>query len=111
MARLPEGTRCGIHGDPTESGRCASCDRDHLDDGPSFSPGHVLEAKTGGYLVLSRSTPGCWWLVHERSCSCPAGRSGRESCWHRRQVAAFVAKLNEAMKRPTAPPNISALVD
>lgn len=23
---LPEGTRCGIHGLPTESGRCAACD-------------------------------------------------------------------------------------
>lgn len=28
MTRLPEGTRCGIHGDPTESGRCATCDQE-----------------------------------------------------------------------------------
>jgi hypothetical protein len=24
--RLPEGSRCGYHGEPTETGRCASCD-------------------------------------------------------------------------------------
>jgi hypothetical protein len=24
--RLPEGSRCGIHGDDTTSGRCATCD-------------------------------------------------------------------------------------
>lgn len=26
MTALPEGTTCGRHGDPTESGRCATCD-------------------------------------------------------------------------------------
>lgn len=115
--------------------RCGICDlpRDHEDghptdecpygdgleagdpnldgDGPLFRAGHVLEAKTGGYLVLSRTTPGCWWLVFERSCSCPAGRSGAESCWHRRRVAEFVRLLDESMKRPVAPVNVSAMVD
>lgn len=81
------------------------------DPGPDLRPGHVLESKTGGYLVKSRTAEGVWWLVYERSCSCPAGRAGSVSCFHRRQVAAFVAKMNEATKRPTAPPNVSALVD
>lgn len=96
--------------DPERLAQLAETD-ERQPDAPSFQPGHVLEAKTGGYLVLSRSAPGCWWLVSGRSCSCPAGRAGRERCWHRTQVAAFCAKLSEKYKRPTAPPNISALVD
>lgn len=82
-----------------------------MPDAPEFQPGHVLEALTGGYLVLSRTTPGAWWLVHGRTCSCPAGRGGAEGCWHRRQVAAFVSRLNAVQARPVAPPHVSALVD
>lgn len=81
------------------------------DPGPDFGPGHVLEAKTGGYLVQSKSTPGVWYLVHDRSCSCKAGRAGLERCVHRSQVAAFVKALNDDQRRPVAPPNVSALVD
>lgn len=81
------------------------------EDAPDFKAGHVLEAKTGGYLVQSRTTEGVWYLIAGRSCSCQAGRAGNERCWHRVQVAAFVAKINEALKRPVAEPNISAMVD
>lgn len=81
------------------------------EDAPDFKAGHVLEAKTGGYLVQSRTTEGVWYLVAGRSCSCEAGRRGMERCWHRRQVAKFVALLNESTKRPSAPPNIGALCD
>lgn len=80
-------------------------------DAPAYTPGHVLEVKTGGYLVLSRTTPGAWWLVSGRSCSCPAGQSGAERCFHRAQVARFVAALDAALARPVAPVNVSALVD
>jgi hypothetical protein len=83
----------------------------HLHDpGPEVEPGHVLEAKTGGYLVLSRSTVGVWYLVHGASCSCEAGRRGVR-CWHRSQVGQFVAALNREQARPVAPPHIAALVD
>lgn len=81
------------------------------DQHPELPVGFVKEAPGLGYFVKSRSTEGAWWLIAGRTCSCPAGRAGRERCWHRSQVAAFVAKINEAHKRPTAPPNISALVD
>lgn len=45
MTKLAIGTRCGIHGDPTHSGRCESCDaerageprtRCHCGNGPFF---------------------------------------------------------------------------
>lgn len=81
------------------------------DPGPDFGPCHVLEVKTGGYMVQSRSTPGTWYLVHGRSCSCPAGKAGRERCVHRQQVAAFVAALNAEQRRPAAPAAVSMLVD
>lgn len=83
---------------------------DH-DPGPDFGPGHVLEIKTGGYAVHSRSTPGVWYLVHGRSCSCQAGQKGLVSCVHRRQVAAFCAALNADQARPVAPPAVSMLCD
>jgi hypothetical protein len=73
--------------------------------------GTVRQAQAGGYFVASRSTPGAWWLVAGRSCSCPAGQAGAERCVHRRQVAAFVAAIDADHRRPTAPPNVSALVD
>lgn len=78
---------------------------------PTYGAGHVLEAKTGGYLVQSRSTRGVWYLVWEKDCSCKAGLSGSEVCWHRTAVRQFVKMLAEQHKRPSAPPNISALVD
>lgn len=80
------------------------------DFGPDHQAGHVLEVKTGGYMVLSRTTAGVWYLVSERSCSCRAGRSGTP-CWHRGQVARFVAALDATRRRPVAPPAVSMLVD
>lgn len=75
-----------------------------------FDPGHVLEAKTGGYLVKSRTATGVWWFVTGDSCSCHAGRDDKR-CWHVSQVTAFCRALDKSMARPTPPPNISALVD
>lgn len=80
------------------------------DPGPDLLPGHVLVVQSGGYMVQSRSTLGVWYLVHERSCSCEAGRKGTP-CWHRSQVAAFVAAMNARDARPTAPPAVSMLCD
>jgi len=85
--------------------------RQPQDDAPDLPVGFVTHAQGIGYFVKSRSTEGAWWLVAGRSCSCPAGQAGRERCWHRAQVQAFVARINEKLRRPTPPPNISALVD
>jgi hypothetical protein len=82
-----------------------------VDDLPSYKPGHVLHAKTGGYLVLSRSTPGVWYLVYGGSCSCKAGQTGSLVCWHRTQVARFVREIDRDLARPTAPPHIGAFCD
>lgn len=78
---------------------------------PAYQAGHVLEARTGGYLVKSRSTEGAWWLVFGSTCSCPAGQKGMKRCWHRAQVQAFCRALDLPLARPAAPANISALVD
>lgn len=69
---------------------------------PTYTAGHVLEAKTGGYLVQSRTTRGVWYLVWEKDCSCKAGLSGSEVCWHRSQVRQFVKALDETRRRPRA---------
>lgn len=74
---------------------------------PDFAPGHVLEAKTGGYLVKSRTTDGAWWLVYGDTCSCPADV---RVCFHQRQVAAFCAALSERYKRPRADDTSEAVV-
>jgi hypothetical protein len=75
----------------------------------------VRQLVGGGYMVASRSTPGAWWLVNVSNhaalawdCTCPAGTP---RCWHVRQVEA-VGRLQSALdRRPTPPPNVSALVD
>ena len=71
-------------------------------------PGMVRAGETGGYFVLSRSTPGAWWFVWGDECSCPA-RVKR--CFHVQQVERFVAALDDIRKRPSAKPNVSAMVD
>lgn len=68
-------------------------------------PDTVVAASPYGYFVKSRSTAG-WWLVNGRDCGCPATV---EVC-HHVQVAHAWARL-QAEPRPTAPTNISALVD
>lgn len=65
--------------------------------------GYVIEGKFGGYFVRSRTQDGVWWLISGTGCSCPAGRAGREVCWHRTQVARFCRELNEKHARPVAP--------
>lgn len=51
-----------------------------------------MPAPYGGALVASRSTPGSWWHVtSEGQCPCPATV---ERCWHIRQVAEYVRRLD-----------------
>ena len=45
---LPEGTRCGIHDEPTESGRCASCDQ-------AAGPTYLLRLTPNGAPPLAES--------------------------------------------------------
>lgn len=59
--------------------------------------GTVLTVPTVGYVVASRTTPGCWWLVDDRGCTCPADRV---PCWHQRQVVAHCRALDDANPRP-----------
>lgn len=60
-----------------------------------------------GYFVRSRSTEGAWWLVNGKGCTCPATIT---DCHHVRSAYAW-EKLHGPAPRPTAKPNISALVD
>lgn len=79
---------------------------------PEFPIGFVDVSKTGGYYVLGKC--GAWHRVTQAErleCDCEAGRNGSEICWHRRQVRDLVRKLDHERRRPTAPPNIGALVD
>jgi hypothetical protein len=71
-------------------------------------PGTVVPVAQLGYFVASFTTPGRWYLMDGQGCSCPATA---ESCRHIRAVSAYVRKLDASRRRPTAPPNISALVD
>lgn len=80
-------------------------------EAPSFDPLHVVHATGAGYFVQSRTTAGTWYLVHGGTCSCAAGRAGKERCIHRTAVASFVAAENARHARPVAPVNVSALVD
>lgn len=80
------------------------------DPGPDLLPGHVLVVQSGGYMVQSRTTLGVWYLVAGKSCSCEAGRKGVR-CWHRSQVASFVAAMDARNRRPVAPPAVSMLCD
>jgi hypothetical protein len=80
-------------------------------DAPKLPAGYVTHAAGVGYFVQSRTTEGVWYLVHGATCSCAAGQSGHERCWHRAQVAAFVSRLNREQARPVAPVNRAALCD
>lgn len=71
----------------------------------------VRKIQGGGYLVRSRTVEGGFWMVDGADCTCPAGQAGVERCWHRMQVAAFVAEENRRFARPVVPPNVSALCD
>lgn len=69
--------------------------------------GFVIQVHGVGHFVRSRTVENGWWLVQGDHCGCPATIP---DCWHYRQAKAF----DDAMApppRPTAPPNISALVD
>lgn len=68
--------------------------------------GHVIKAPGSGYFVKSRTVEGGWWFVVGEDCSCPATT---ERCWHYRRTVEF--ERTQTPPRPTAPPNISALVD
>lgn len=70
---------------------------------PELPAGYVKQAVGLGYFVKSRSDEGAWWLVHGSTCSCPAGRSGTPSCWHRRQVEQFCRQVDAELARPAAP--------
>lgn len=74
------------------------------DQHPELPAGYVKQAEGLGYFVKSRSDHGAWWLVVGRTCSCPAGRAGRESCWHRRQVEAFCRAVDAELARPAGKP-------
>ncbi len=68
----------------------------------------VSEVKGGGYIVPSKSVEGAFRLVWGNECSCPA--TGK-SCRHRRLVSAYCAQQDAARRRPSAPVNVSAMVD
>jgi hypothetical protein len=70
--------------------------------------GFVIKAPGFGYFVASRTEPGTWWFVNGSDCSCPADPS-RRGCWHVRQTVAYEQAMTVA--RPSAPANVSALVD
>lgn len=74
-----------------------------VDGAPDLPVGYVAVAEGIGYVVKSRTSDGVWWLVAGRSCSCPAGRDGRDTCWHRTLVAEFCKRLGEEQARPAAP--------
>lgn len=84
----------------------------------------IPATERGGYLVASASTEGSWWLVQVVTgrlvCPCPKGRQiEREQgdvgaprfCRHGRRLLAYTAAQNAAATRPSAPTNVSALVD
>jgi len=55
---------------------------------PTFKP-RVRRLGPGRYLVESRSTPGVGHQVDvtRNVCSCPAGKRGLPTCWHRTLAA------------------------
>lgn len=91
---------------------------------PERTAGHVIDAGAGRYFVASRdSAPGAWWLVEGETCGCPRGQflaahplrpgmpARTRSCWHQIQVRLFVNAMELANARPSARPNVSAMVD
>lgn len=69
----------------------------------------VSQVVGGGYIVPSASTPGAFRLVWGTECSCP--HTGPRQCRHRRLVAAYVKAQDARRPRPSAPANISLMVD
>lgn len=78
----------------------------------------------GGYMVASASQSGAWWLLqvhHEKTgirveCPCPAGARISEGftdnmCRHMKRLLAYTEAEEARLRRPSAPPAISALVD
>lgn len=75
----------------------------------AYPAGYVMEAPDRrGHFVRSRTVEDGWWLVNAQGCGCPAAKPG---CWHYRQALAFEQRMHPTTPRPTAPVNISALVD
>lgn len=75
----------------------------------AYPAGYVIEAPDHrGHFVRSRTVANGWWLVNGEGCGCPATK---RACWHYRQALAYERAMNPVADRPTAPPNISALVD
>ena len=86
----------------------------------------VYRLERGRWFVPSRSTPGAFWYVEWMpgakgespsvfTCTCPAGRSlermdAKRSCRHVR-LAAEAERADGYAARPTAPANVSAMVD
>lgn len=81
----------------------------------------ITEAPGSGlWLVASRSTSGAYWLVRlgtSPGCTCPYGRTipdveefAARPCRHHKEAAAE-ERRRQPPPRPTAPPNVSALVD
>ena len=74
MAELPMGSRCGIHGHNTETGRCWECDQDagrpvqpHVAD--IIEPGAILYSSWGydqtnvDFYMVTRTTKASAWIV------------------------------------------------
>lgn len=72
------------------------------------NPESVSPVTGGGYVIPSKSTPGAFRLVWGNECSCPCTGP---TCRHRKLVAAYCAARDRATRRPSAPANISAMVD
>lgn len=62
-----------------------------------------------GYAVASRSKLGYFVLVEGKDCSCPAGVA--KTCRHRKLVADLCRVQDLKRRRPSAPPNVSAMCD
>jgi hypothetical protein len=73
-----------------------------------IDPNSVAVAAGGGYIVASKSVDGAFRLVWGTECSCPAAGP---TCRHRKLVAAYVKAQDAARRRPSAPVNVSLMVD
>ena len=82
--KLPIGSRCGIHGHNTESGRCWQCDQDagrpvqpHVAD--RIEPGAILYSSWGydqtnvDYYMVTRTTAKSAWIVPMTAHEDPTG--------------------------------------
>lgn len=76
---------------------------------PDLPAGFVVKGVGTGYFVKSRTTDGAWWLVSGNACSCPHCVE-RPTCWHRKQVAAFCARIAAENPRPRADDSSAAVV-